>query len=116
MRLHNSSIFLCFSLLITILFVVLRIFYPPQPSDIFVIGEPSLTYGETTLTGIIRPADKGYVLDLGNNTIINVVNAPNLDDQLNLQVSISGYLMQDEYANNNLYPYEMQVLNPWKRK
>lgn len=91
--------FLGFSILITATFILLRLYYPPHPADIFVVDQPQLTYGDTAVTGVLGRSEDAFILDLGNNILVRL-DIPNLDPYLGQTITAYGTLTMDIYGNN----------------
>lgn len=81
----------------------------PQQADIFAITPASLTYGETTVSGILQKdsavsSSGNYLLILSDSRPITL-DVKGLDNLLGLSVNVSGFLLPaDQYG-----PMFMQV-------
>jgi hypothetical protein len=109
-RTNNNPLkwFLSISFALTVVLVLLRIYYPPQSADVFLIGEPQLTYGETSVTGQLGQSDSAFILDLGNNILVEL-DVNGIESLVGKQVVVSGNLTIDEYGNNVMEVREIQA-------
>lgn len=88
---------LTLSLLIAIGYVVVKTYFQvPQSIDVFVINPATLTYGDTTISGVLRkdsPVTSGgkYILVLEDGRPI-VLDVDGLDNIIGLPVAVSGNL------------------------
>lgn len=90
----------------SLVFTGYRYLYPPAPSGIFVVAEP-LTYGNTTLTGIIQkdaPIGQAgnYYLSLSDGQVV-LLDAQGIDTMIGVSVSVTGYLTPKE--SDSSWPY-----------
>ena len=97
---------ICFA--ITTGLVIMRIYYPPQSADIFLVGEPQLTYGDTVVSGILREGSESYVLELPSNQVIEL-DVEGIDNLLYQTITVYGYLSVDEYGNNIMQVSQIEV-------
>lgn len=85
-----------------------RYLYPKQSSDIFLVSTPQLTYGDTSLTGVIKQSSGTFLLILEPNLIVEL-DVQGIDHLLDQQAIVSGNLYLDELGNNKMTVNNIQV-------
>jgi hypothetical protein len=93
-------------------YVGFRYFYSPKPLDVFVIDSPSLTYGDTVLSGTIRTSGDTYLLILDNTDLAVELDLIGLKDLIDQPVVAEGYLYQDEFGTNKMTVKQIRTINP----